>query len=123
MVHLLTDNILFSSKIAQGLRSGGAEVRVFTDPDALRAAEADEIPEALLVNLNARGFSPADLIRSLKAEGFPAPIVAFCGHSDEATRRSGVDAGADRVLANSAITMNALGALKDAGIDLTNGRT
>jgi DNA-binding response OmpR family regulator len=116
LIYLLTDNIFFSSKIAQNLKASGVEAQTVTKPDALAAALAAQPADAVLVNLNARGYDPVAVIRGLKAGGNPPVVIAFCGHSDTETMTRGKASGADRVVANSAITMNAAGVLRDAGI-------
>lgn len=118
MVYLLTDNILFSSKIVQNLKGHGVEVKTFISPDAMDATIGQDQPLAILINLNAQKYEPATVIRNLKAKGSPAALVAFCGHSDRETYAKGEEAGADRIVANSAITMNARQALRDAGVDV-----
>ncbi|HEY3413321.1 MAG TPA: hypothetical protein VGM51_09740 [Armatimonadota bacterium] len=114
MIYLITDNILFSSKIMANLNANALEVMSFAAPAPLRAAIAEKQPVCVLVNLNARTYDAIELVKELKAAGHT--VVAFCGHSDTTTREAGVAAGADKVIANSAITMNAAGALKDAGV-------
>lgn len=116
MLYLITDNILFSSKILANLKANGIQAALFSSPEPLREAIARQAPACVLANLNARTYNAMDLVRELKAAGHT--VVAFCGHADTATREAGIGAGADRVIANSAITMNAAGALKDAGIPI-----
>ena len=114
MLYLITDNILFSSKILANLKANDIETASFTAPALLRAAITKQSPVCVLANLNARTYDAIALVKELKADGLA--VVAFCGHADVATREAGIAAGADKVIANSAITMNAAGALKDAGV-------
>jgi DNA-binding response OmpR family regulator len=116
MIYLITDNILFSSKILANLKAHGLGAVSFAAPGPLREAINREAPVCILANLNARTYDAIALVRELKADGHT--VIGFCGHADTATREAGVAAGADRVIANSAITMNAAGALKDAGIPI-----
>lgn len=116
MIYLITDNILFSSKILANLKANDIEARGVSTPASLREAIAQEPATCVLANLNARTYDAIDLVQKLKADGHT--VVAFCGHADVATREAGIAAGADRVIANSAITMNAAGALKEAGVKL-----
>lgn len=122
MVYVLTDNIFFSTKITHNLKAAGVDARTFGTPDALTQAQATEPAEAVLVNLNARGYDPVAMIRELKAGDQPPVVIAFCGHSDTETLEKGRASGADRVVANSAITMNAVAVLKDAGVCPAEGR-
>jgi len=114
MLFLITDNILFSSKILANLKANGIAANSFASPGSLREAIDRESPTCVLANLNARTYDSIALVRELKAAGHT--VIGFCGHADTATREAGIAAGVDRVLANSAITMNATGALKDAGL-------
>lgn len=116
MIYLLTDNLLFSSKITGNLRNTGQDVRVFTQADALEQALAVNNPDVLLVNLSARTYDPVALIQNLVSIPDRPRIVAFCGHADDETRTAGLASGADVVVANSAITMNAFGTLQSHGI-------
>jgi DNA-binding response OmpR family regulator len=118
MIHLLTDNIFFSSKIAQNLKANGIESQTFTKPEALAAAMQTQPADAVLVNLNARGYDPVAVIQGLKAAADSPTVIAFCGHSDKETMEKGRQSGADRVVANSAITMNAAAVLRDAGLTI-----
>jgi len=118
LVYLLTDNIFFSSKIVSNLEASGVEVKTFIGPEAMNATLEQDRPSVILINLNAMKYDPGVVIRSLKASDCPASLVAFCGHSDKKTYAIGEEAGADRILANSAVTMNARQALKDAGVEL-----
>lgn len=114
VIYLLTDNIFFSSKIAQNLKASGIDAKTFGNPDALKQAQATEPAETVLVNLNARGYDPVEMIQALKRDDHPPTVIAFCGHSDTETLEKGKQSGADKVVANSAITMNAAGVLKEA---------
>lgn len=118
MVYLLTDNILFSSKIVQNLKGHGVETRTFMAAEPMLAALEQDAPTAILVNLSAKAYDPVETIRTLKGGHAATPVVAFCGHTDEAAQARGREAGADRVVANSAITMNARQTLRDAGVDV-----
>ena len=116
LFYLLTDNILFTSKIAGNLKAAGIAVKAVASPAQLDSALADGRPVAVLVNLNARGYDPVKVIKGLKAADPPHTVIAFCGHADKATYEIGLASGADRVVANSAITMNAAQVLRDAGV-------
>ena len=116
MILLLTDNILFASKIAANLQAAGVALKAVTSPQQLDGAPGEARPDAVLVNLNARGYDPVEVIGRLKAADPPHTVIAFCGHADKVTHERGLASGADRVVANSAITMNAAQVLRDTGV-------
>lgn len=109
LVVLLSDDILFPSRVRESLRPTGHALLVVTTSDALSAAaKAERQPAAILVNLTARRYDPAACIAMLK--GDPAtsgiPILAFAGHMEKVKHVAARRAGADMIAANSSISVH-----------------
>lgn len=99
----LTD-LLFGARIRAAAQTGNVDVIVLRTPAALVAAAVERAPRRILIDLDARGHDPVDVIRSLKddARTSEVDVVAFVSHVREDAIRAARDAGADRVLARSA---------------------
>lgn len=109
---LVSDDLMFPSRIREGARPLGFAVRTAgTEETALRSIEenaAAAAPAAILVNLTARRYDPVSVIRALKAD--PAartiPLLAFAGHVEVDKHEAARAAGADMVAANSSVSMH-----------------
>lgn len=99
----LTD-LLFGARIRAAAQTGNVDVIILRTPAALVAAAVERAPRRILIDLDARGHDPVDVIRSLKddARTSEVDVVAFVSHVREDAIRAARDAGADRVLARSA---------------------
>jgi DNA-binding NarL/FixJ family response regulator len=88
------------------LEKAGHEVKaVGTQRDA-EAAFASDPPDLMLVNLASEKLGRADLIRRVKAVSPSTKVVAFISHTRiPEFRESVLAAGADKLCANSAISM------------------
>ncbi len=99
------DDVLFSTRITATLAAlGYASVAVRSGDAFTRALGRG--PAAAIVNLAARGFDGAALIRRAKGEAATraVPLLAFCGHRDVARQTAAREAGCDLVTTNSAIS-------------------
>jgi hypothetical protein len=105
-VVLLTEDLLFGSKVEAMIRSAGGEPVLAADaPAALEAAA----PSALLiVDLTAEAFDGAAAV----APG-AVPTLGFYAHTDDQTRRAALAAGFDLVVPRSRMMRE--------GVDLIGG--
>ena len=113
---LVTDDLLFPSRIREGLKPLGHRLSLAAnEADARRAVAGDTNDgsgdgraAAVLVNLSARRFDPNSLIRALKAEGATrdVPLLAFAGHVETEKHVAARAAGADMVAANSSVSLH-----------------
>jgi DNA-binding NarL/FixJ family response regulator len=100
-VHALVDDLFFRAKIEA--TAGAAGVPVALARAATEIPESDE-PGLVLVDLSLASDDPVAAIRTLK-ERAPAPtVIAFGAHRDVELLARARAAGADRVLARSALT-------------------
>ena len=98
-VAVLADDLIWATRLVDGLRRAGA------DPLPLRSAVAFEaaLPTVAgcLVDLTARAYDGLDCLRAASAAGVEA--IAVAQHDDLALRRAAREAGARRVHAYRAL--------------------
>jgi hypothetical protein len=97
---LLVPNLLFGASIAQAVQAAGAQVRACRNAAAFLAAleQPAELAGAVVDLGGNPGWEP--VIRAAAAAG--VPVFAFGPHLDAATLKGARQAGASRVVANSA---------------------
>jgi len=100
----LPADLMFASRIRATATTLGIEVAVLARPAPLLDAARENPPSLVLVDLDARGWDPAALIRDLKQDErtSSARVVAFVSHVRQDAIEAARAAGADRVLARSA---------------------
>ena len=99
----LVDDLFVRAKIDAAANVTGRAVRYVRSAADFEVALA-ESPAAILVGMAATRLPWEDLIRRIRADPATAGayVLAFGPHKDLDLRRRALDAGADRVLANSA---------------------
>ena len=102
----VVDDLFVRSRIDAAAGVAGVEVRYVSSLDEARAAVQDRPARALLVGMAATRRRWPDLVRQLRAD--PATrglyVLAFGPHKNLDLRAQALEAGADRVVANSAFT-------------------
>lgn len=91
---LLTDDLLFGSKVEQMIREAGAEPKLVASPAAARVARAT--PDLLVVDLISDAF---DGIAVLAGAG--GKTLAYYAHTDDDVRQAALAAGCDKVVPRS----------------------
>ena len=104
----LAPNLLFGASIANAIRSAGAEVRACRNLDAWRTvltggAGPLEVPMGGIVDLSSPRETWEPAIGLAAAVGIP--IFAFGPHIQGALLKAARQAGAQRVVANSALAV------------------
>jgi DNA-binding response OmpR family regulator len=94
-VAVLADDLIWSTRLADGLRAAGAEPRPVRSLAALRDALPDV--ERVVVDLTARAYDGVAAIDAARAAG--RPVLAVGQHDDHELRKRALAAGADRVYA------------------------
>jgi DNA-binding response OmpR family regulator len=94
-VAVLADDLIWSTRLTDALRSVGAEPAPVRSLGALAAA----LPSAdrVIVDLTARAYDGVTAIETARAAG--RPVLAVGQHDDHDLRRRALAAGADRVYA------------------------
>lgn len=117
-VVLIDDNLLFSAGIESALRRLGCRVRVLPGGPGTADRIAADAPAFVLLNLAAARGESLELLRALRAHpALPGlRILAFTGHLETGTIHAAREAGADQVLANSAVAGHLETVLRKAGL-------
>jgi CheY-like chemotaxis protein len=98
---LLSDDLIFTSRVAGTGRDLGLQVTPARTPDALLARARQQPPSCVIVDLSNPGLVIAELIAGLRDLPMPPRVVAYGSHVDTATLRAARDAGCDVVLPRS----------------------
>jgi DNA-binding response OmpR family regulator len=101
----LEKDLFFSVKMRDTLRHHGMEVTIARNLAAFEqrlAAQGDEKPALVIVNIAITGVNWEEAIREAREHSFP--VLAFGSHMDLEARAKALQAGAQRVVANSKFT-------------------
>jgi CheY-like chemotaxis protein len=99
---LLSDDLMFTSRITGTARDLGLVVRTARSAGVLRELAGRHTPRCVLLDLANPGLDIGSLVGWLKGECAPAPfVVAYGSHVDTATLRAARAAGCDVVLPRS----------------------
>ena len=106
LVLLVSDDLLFPSRVREALRPLPYTLRVVATLDALQTALATTPPVAVLVNLTARRYDPLACIALIKdnPETAALPTLAFAGHVEREKHEAARRAGANITAANSSVS-------------------
>ena len=94
-VAILADDLIWSTRLADGLRAAGAEPLPVRSLEALRAALPDA--DRVVVDLTARAYDGVAAIEEAHAAG--RSVLAVGQHDEYDLRKRALAAGADRVFA------------------------
>jgi DNA-binding response OmpR family regulator len=109
----LEKDLFFAVKIRDTLRHHEMEVQTARTLAAFEQALASEVepaPALVIVNIAIQGVDWAEAIRQARAHGYP--VLAFGSHMDLDARARAIEAGAQRVVANSKFTSDMPGLVK-----------
>lgn len=98
----LEKDLFFAVKIRDTLRHYEMEVttaRNLTDFEQRLASDGDQRPVLAIVNISTRGVDWEAAIHATRASGLP--VLAFGSHMDLQARAKALQAGAQKVVANS----------------------
>lgn len=101
MILLLSDDLIFTSRVAGTGADLGIPVRVAKSPAALKGIASQSTPSCVILDLQAPGLMIADMAAYLKALVPPPTIVAYGSHVDVATLKAAREAGCEHVLPRS----------------------
>src|SRR5262245_5776392 len=95
---LLSDDLMFASRITGTARSLGLTIKPARSTDVLENLARQETPRCVIVDLANPGLSVSDLIQHLGTTCSPMPrIVAYGSHVDAAGLKAAREAGCDLV--------------------------
>lgn len=98
---LLSDDLIFTSRITGTARDLGLTMRVARSADALLTLARQDIPTGVILDLSNPGLNIAETVAALKALDPPPMVVAYGSHVDTATLKNARAAGCDRVMPRS----------------------
>lgn len=99
---LLSDDLIFTSRIVGTARELGLTVRAARSAGELEALARQEAPSCVIVDLANPGLVLTDLLRRLGEVCTPRPrVVAYGAHVDVAALKAAREAGCDPVLPRS----------------------
>ena len=99
---LLSDDLIFTSRVVGAGRDLGLSIRTARNADAVLKLSQQQFPTCVIVDLSNPGLRIAELIAGLGALTTRPRIVAYGSHVDTATLRAAREAGCDVVLPRSA---------------------
>jgi CheY-like chemotaxis protein len=100
---LLSDDLIFTSRITATARTLGLTLKAARSVEALEALARQQAPSGVLVDLGNPGLEVRDLIARLKTACPVMPrLVAYGSHVDAAGLRAARASGCDLVLPRSA---------------------
>jgi two-component system response regulator RegA len=95
---IVDDDDSFRTRLAEGLRRRGFEVREAADPDGAIAAASGENPQFALVDLRLRRRSGLEVVRALKTINPATSVVVLTGYGSIATALASLRLGATHYL-------------------------
>src|SRR5262245_20050331 len=98
---LLSDDLIFTSRVVGTGRDLGLPIRTARNPDAVLNLAQQQPPTCVIVDLSNPGLRVTELIQGLSGPPTRPRIVAYGSHVDTATLRAARDAGCDIVLPRS----------------------
>jgi DNA-binding NarL/FixJ family response regulator len=98
---LLSDDLIFNSRISAPARDEGATVRGARDVDAAAAAARESSATCVIVDLALAGSRIGNLLTALHALPVPPRVIAYGSHVDTEGLRAAAEAGCDLVLPRS----------------------
>lgn len=104
---LLSDDLIFASRITATARAAGFTVNTARTPAHLETLAQRQTPRCVIVDLANPTLRLADFLGTLQQVCSPMPrVVAYGSHVDTAMLRAARDAGCDVVLPRSAFVEN-----------------
>jgi CheY-like chemotaxis protein len=99
---LLSDDLIFTSRIVGAARARGLEVRAARSAEALLEQARRRPPGGVLIDLSNPGLDLPELLRRLGEACAPPPrVMAYGSHVEAETLRAARAAGCDPVLPRS----------------------
>jgi ActR/RegA family two-component response regulator len=101
LVFVLTDDLIFGSRITAVAREVGADVKTARNVDALSSLIKSATPSCVMIDIQLAGSRIADVVAAVRSLAARARIVAYGSHVDAAGLDRATQAGCDVVLARS----------------------
>src|SRR5262245_44050284 len=99
--YLLSDDMMFTSRITGTARDLGFEIKVARSQAGLETLIQSQAPAALIIDLANPGLNLEGLLTAAKAVNPAVTVVAYGSHVDSETLKEARKAGCDQVLPRS----------------------
>lgn len=99
----VVDDLFFSSKFREAAKTLDIDVEFVKNTDGLKEKISSEKPSLIIFDLNSRGGSPLEIIKSIKStsELKQIPVIGFLSHVQIELRKEADRAGCDLVIPRS----------------------
>ena len=94
IVHVIDDDAAMRDSLAFLLDVNGFRPEVFESSAAFLAKPAGNDPACIVSDIRMPGMNGIELVRTLKSEGIPSPVILITGHGDVALAVEAMKAGA-----------------------------
>lgn len=108
---LLSDDLIFSSRILGTARDLGLLVKTARNAETLVALAREQPPSCVIIDLGNPGLNITDAVTQLRSSEPGVCVVAYGSHVDTASLQAARDAGCDLVLPRSKFVADLAGAL------------
>src|SRR5262249_47716283 len=98
---LLSDDLMFTSRITATARQLGLEIRTAGAQAALEKLAEGQAPRCVLIDLSNPSLDVVVVVRRLREPSLQPFVVGYGSHVDTATLRAAREAGCDLVLPRS----------------------
>lgn len=100
---VLSDDLLFASRLTATARAIGARMAVLGDPARIIERSRVDSPGAVFVDVHLPGLAIGDFVTELRAACPTARIIGYGSHVATEVLRAAREAGCDEVLPRSAL--------------------
>lgn len=97
-VLFLTQDLMFSSRLAQAGQRAGVTVRVLGNPDALVDVTTTDSPGLVILDISTPGLDVEQAVASIRSVGEGTTVIAYGPHVHHERLEAAQSAGCDVVL-------------------------
>ncbi len=103
VIVLIEDDLFFSSKIENLLKSSNYEIHTISKTEGLLDSLKQDIPDLILINLASSNLNPLSIIPEIKNQLNlrSIPLIGYCGHTQKELIEKAQRLGCEKVLPNS----------------------
>jgi two-component system, LuxR family, response regulator FixJ len=94
VIHVIDDDAAIRDSLAFLLDVNGFQPQVFESSSAFLAKTASDVPACIVSDIRMPGMNGIELVRKLKSDGIPCPVILITGHGDVALAVEAMKAGA-----------------------------
>jgi two-component system response regulator FixJ len=114
VIHVIDDDAAMRDSLAFLLDVNGFRPEVFESSNAFLANAASRTPACVVSDIRMPGMNGIELVRKLKSDGIPCPVILITGHGDVALAVEAMKAGASDFIEKPFDDAVLLGAIQTA---------